>query len=505
MDAGEVVGGAGGTERGAGAGEGTAGGRGGGEGADCRSADRGRRAEGGRAAAAAGDRGEGTGAGAEPGDPASGGTRPDGGPGPGAGAGSPRTGSARRGAAAGAIGEGDGGAGRGAGAAEETAGGGGGGEGGDRQGADGEIAGGGRQDEGGGAGCAGEGAVGSGAAAHRAGFVAIVGLPGAGKSTLLNRLVGESLAIVSPKPQTTRRRILGIARRRGLECILLDTPGIHRPRHGLGKAMMRSVAESLGGADLALAVVDGVRPGSETDLDGLVRRLRRFRGPRVIGINKSDAASRSQVARLTARFREAFAGRGGRSAELAGEEAGGAAIPDAVVPDTEVPDTEVVVFSARTGANVDSPQGHRAGRGEARPDRSLLAVVAARLPFGPPLYEADRITDLPEAFFAAEEVRERMLTHLRQEVPHAAAVRIEEYDDSAPKRGLVRIRASVLVDRDSQRGIVIGRGGGMLKRVGSEARAAIESRLGRRVFLGLQVKVRSGWRDNPGILRDLGL
>ena len=354
---------------------------------------------------------------------------------------------------------------------------------------------------------------GAGGSAHRAGFVAIVGLPGAGKSTLLNRLVGESLAIVSPKPQTTRRRILGIARRADLECILLDTPGIHRPRHGLGKAMMRSVTESLGGADLALAVVDGVRPGSEADLDGLVRRLRRFRGPRVIGINKSDAASRSQAARLTARFREAFAGRAGGSAgSAAGEEAAGAAMPtDAEAPDTEVPtgaevsDTEVVVFSARTGANVESPSGHRGGRGEARPDRSLLAVVAARLPFGPPLYEADRITDLPEAFFAAEEVRERMLTHLRQEVPHAAAVRIEEYDDSAPKRGLVRIRASVLVDRDSQRGIVIGRGGGMLKRVGSEARAAIESRLGRRVFLGLQVKVRSGWRDNPGILRDLGL
>ena len=341
----------------------------------------------------------------------------------------------------------------------------------------------------------GEGMRGGEAAAHRAGFVAIVGLPGAGKSTLLNRLVGEPLAIVSPKPQTTRRRILGIARRPGLECILLDTPGIHRPRHGLGKAMMRTVAESLGGADLALAVVDGVRPGDERDLAGLVRRLRDFRGPRVVGINKSDAASRSQVARLTARFRDAFAGRGGSpGGPPAGEGSGGDGLPD----------TEVVVFSARTGANVESPPGRRAG-GDARPDRSLLAVVAERLPLGPPLYEADRITDLPEAFFAAEEVRERMLTHLRQEVPHAAAVRIEEYDDSAPRRGLVRIRASVLVDRESQRGIVIGRGGGMLKRVGAEARAAIESRLGRRVFLGLQVKVRSGWRDNPGILRDLGL
>lgn len=395
-------------------------------------------------------------------------------------------------------GRGDGGTGRGSGTAEEIA-----GEGVGGAGAEGEVAGDGRGDGRGGAGVGGAREVGTDATdagAHRAGFVAIVGLPGAGKSTLLNRLVGESLAIVSPKPQTTRRRILGIARRPGLECILLDTPGIHRPRHGLGKAMMRSVAESLGGADLALAVVDGVRPGSEADLDGLVRRLRRFRGPKVIGINKSDIASRSQVARLTARFREAFAGRGGAvDGPAAGDRSAG---PES--RETGAPDTAVVVFSARTGANVESPPGRRGG-GAARPDRSLLAVVAERLPFGPPLYEADRITDLPEAFFAAEEVRERMLTHLRQEVPHAAAVRIEEYDDSAPKRGLVRIRASVLVDRDSQRGIVIGRGGGMLKRVGSEARAAIESRLGRRVFLGLQVKVRSGWRDNPGILRDLGL
>ena len=430
-----------------------------------------------------------------------GGGRGDGGGGAGVrGAREVGSGSGRRGVDAGTNGAGDSGTGRGSGAAEEIA-----GEGVGGAGAEGEVAGDGRGDGGGGAGVGGVREVGTeatDAGAPRAGFVAIVGLPGAGKSTLLNRLVGESLAIVSPKPQTTRRRILGIARRPGLECILLDTPGIHRPRHGLGKAMMRSVAESLGGADLALAVVDGVRPGSEADLDGLVRRLRRFRGPKVIGINKSDVASRSQVGRLTARFREAFAGRDDASP---GSAAGGEGPAGAGGPDTGLPDTEVVVFSARTGANVESPPERRGRGGEDRPDRSLLAVLAERLPFGPPLYEADRITDLPEAFFAAEEVRERMLTHLRQEVPHAAAVRIEEYDDSAPKRGLVRIRASVLVDRDSQRGIVIGRGGGMLKRVGSEARAAIESRLGRRVFLGLQVKVRSGWRDNPGILRDLGL
>ena len=294
---------------------------------------------------------------------------------------------------------------------------------------------------------------------HRAGFVALVGLPGAGKSTLLNRLVGERLAIVNRKPQTTRRRILGVARRPRLELILVDTPGVHRPRNALGRAMMRTVARSLGGADLGLAVVDGTRPFSGESAD-LLRRLSGFSGPRVIGINKADAAPPARIRELETRYREREAG-------------------------------TVVVFSARTGANVE-------GEGTA----PLLGTLAARLPFSPPLYPDGRITDLPDAFFASEIVRDRMLVNLRQEVPHAAAVRIEGYDDSAD---LVRIAASLLLDRDSQRGIVIGRGGRMLKRIGTEARLAIEKRLRRRVFLDLQVKVRAGWRDNPGILRDLGL
>ena len=299
---------------------------------------------------------------------------------------------------------------------------------------------------------------------HRAGFVALVGLPGAGKSTLLNRLVGERLAAVHRKPQTTRRRILGVARRPGLELILLDTPGIHRPRSGLGRAMMRAVAQSLGGADAALAVVDGTRPPSHRDRD-LLRRLEGFPGSRVIGINKTDAAPRARLDELEGFYRERDLG-------------------------------PIVRFSARTGANI---AGGEAGEEEAG---SLVATLAARLPFSPPLYPDGQITDLPEAFFASEIVRERLLEHLHQEVPHAAAVRIEAYDDS---EALVRIAASLLLDRDSQKGIVIGRGGRMLKRIGSEARGRIEKRLGRRVFLDLQVKVRQKWRDNPGILRDLGL
>ena len=324
--------------------------------------------------------------------------------------------------------------------------------------------------------------------------MALVGLPGAGKSTLLNRLVGERLAIVSRKPQTTRRRILGIARRPGLECVLVDTPGVHRPRHGLGRAMMRAVSETLSGADVALAVVDGARPGAGEEREGLLRRLRGFPGPVVVGLNKSDLASPAGLARTAAEFRNALAPR-----RTPGEPAD----PDLDLDHDAPAPVAVVVFSARTGANVEEAPA-RGGGERAAAAGPLLPAVAVRLPFGPPLYEEDRITDLPEAFFAAEEVRERMLHHLRQEVPHAAAVRIEEYDDSAPDGGLVRIRASVLVDRDSQRGIVIGRGGAMLKRVGSEARASLESRLGRKVFLGLRVRVRAGWRDNPGILRDLG-
>ena len=305
---------------------------------------------------------------------------------------------------------------------------------------------------------------------HRAGFVALVGLPGAGKSTLLNRLVGERLAAVHRKPQTTRRRILGVARRPGLELILLDTPGIHRPRSGLGRAMMRTVAQSLGGADAALAVVDGTLALTGRDRD-LLRRLEGFSGPRVIGINKTDAAPRARLEELEGFYRERDLG-------------------------------PVVLFSARTGANVngtEDPQDREPGD---RTPGSLVGMLAERLPFSPPLYPDGQITDLPEAFFASEIVRERLLEHLHQEVPHAAAVRIEAYDDSGP---LVRIAASLLLDRDSQKGIVIGRGGRMLKRIGSEARGRIEKRLGRQVFLDLQVKVRQKWRDNPGILRDLGL
>ena len=302
---------------------------------------------------------------------------------------------------------------------------------------------------------------------HRAGFVAVVGLPGAGKSTLLNRLVGERLAAVHKKPQTTRRRILGVARRPGLELILLDTPGIHRPRTGLGRAMMRTVTQSLGGADVALAVVDGTRALSDADRD-LLRRLEGFPGPRVIGINKIDAAPRLRRGELEAFYREQQLG-------------------------------PVVAFSARTGTNMEDPEDR--GQGDSAAD-SLVGTLTARLPFSPPLYPDGQITDLPEAFFASEIVRERMLENLHQEVPHAAAVRIEEYDDSGP---LVRIAASLLLDRDSQKGIVIGRGGQMLKRIGTEARGRIEKRLGRQVFLDLQVKVRAKWRDNPGILRDLGI
>ena len=302
---------------------------------------------------------------------------------------------------------------------------------------------------------------------HRAGFVALVGLPGAGKSTLLNRLVGEQLAAVHKKPQTTRRRILGVARRPRLELILLDTPGIHRPRTGLGRAMMRTVTQSLGGADVALAVVDGTRAFSDDDRD-LLRRLEGFAGPRVIGISKTDAAPRLRLGELEAFYRERQIG-------------------------------PVVPFSARTGTNVDDPEDR--GQGDSAAD-SLIGTLAARLPFSPPLYLDGQITDLPEAFFASEIVRERLLEHLHQEVPHAAAVRIEQYDDSGP---LVRIAASLLLDRDSQKGIVIGRGGRMLKRIGTEARERIEKRLGRKVFLDLQVKVRAKWRDNPGILRDLGI
>jgi GTP-binding protein Era len=289
----------------------------------------------------------------------------------------------------------------------------------------------------------------------RAGFVAVVGRPNVGKSTLVNRLVGQKVAIVSSKPQTTRNRILAVLNRPDGQIVLFDTPGLHKATHALNRRMVEAATRSLGQVDVALWVVDA-REGY-TPADRHVRDLlARQKVPVLLAINKVDAVSKPQLLPLIDRFQG--------------------------VMDLE----EIVPCSARTGDNVER----------------LVEVVLRHLPEGPPLYPEDFLTDQPERFFVAEIVREKILARTRDEIPYAAGVLVDAFKE---ERGLVRIEASLYVERDGQKAILIGRGGEMLKAIGTEARREIEDFLGAKVYLGLFVKVRPDWREDKATLRAMGI
>jgi GTPase len=293
------------------------------------------------------------------------------------------------------------------------------------------------------------------ATGSKAGFVTVVGRPNVGKSTLVNRLVGRKVAIVSDKPQTTRNRILAVLNRPGAQVVLFDTPGIHKPMHAMNRRMVDTAVRSIGQGDVVLWMIDVAErygPG-----DRYVRDLvRKSRLPVILGINKIDTVAKPALLPVISHWQG--------------------------VMDF----TEIVPLSARKGENVDR----------------LLDVLVSHLPEGPALYPEDFLTDQPERFFVAEMVRERILHHTREEIPYSSGVVIESFKE---EEGLVRIEASILVERDGQKGILIGKGGAMLKTVGTEARAQIEAFLGTKVFLGLFVKVREGWRENEGILAEMGL
>jgi GTP-binding protein Era len=291
--------------------------------------------------------------------------------------------------------------------------------------------------------------------AARAGFVAVVGRPNVGKSTLVNRLVGQKVAIVSDKPQTTRNRILAVVNRPAGQVVLLDTPGIHKPMNRMNRSMVESAVRSAGQVDLVLWLVEvGAPPGPG---DRYVRDvLSRARKPVVLGLNKIDRVRKPRILPAIDAFR--------RLLDF----------------------TEIVPFSALTGENVEA----------------LETCLLKHLPEGAPLYPDDFVTDLPERFFVAEMVREQILRQTRDELPYEAGVVVDSFREGPP---LVRIEASVLVERESQKAIVIGRGGERLKRIGSDARREIEAFLGTRVYLGLFVKVRERWRENAAILREMGL
>jgi len=301
----------------------------------------------------------------------------------------------------------------------------------------------------------------------RAGFVAILGRPNVGKSTLLNRLLGEHVAIVTARPQTTRTRILGVVNGEGFQLALFDTPGLHRAKGTLNKRMVNTALGTLSEVDVALVLVEaGTGPGGRVEVGETVRwiagEVKRSRKPAVLGINKMDRAPRETLLPVIEAYR------------------------------TLHDWADVIPFSALTGENVDR----------------LTGALAGHLPPSEaPLFPPDVMTDQAERIIAAEYVREQVMELTRDELPYAAAVEVEEFDESGRREGggLVRIGAVIWVERNSQKGIVIGKGGSMLKRIGTRAREKMERLLGAKVFLRLTVKVEERWSERVEALRRLGI
>jgi len=309
------------------------------------------------------------------------------------------------------------------------------------------------------------------AADFRSGFVAVVGRPNVGKSTLVNRLLGQKIAIVSSKPQTTRNRLLGILTRSDAQVILLDTPGVHTPKHRLGEAMVATAASVLRDADAVLWIVDGSDEPAEED-----RQVARLLGnlsasvPVILGLNKCDRMGLADARDV------------GRKSRARIE-----------VYRFLAPQAEPLLISAERGDNLDR----------------LMDLVVSKLPPGPMLYPEDQVTDQMERFMVGELIREQVLLKLRDEVPHSVAVAVQEFRQGEPKPGELKdemtyISAVIYVERDSQKPILLGKDGQMLKRIGQDARIAVEELVGTRVFLDLWVKVRPRWRDTDEELRRLG-
>jgi GTPase len=292
---------------------------------------------------------------------------------------------------------------------------------------------------------------------HRAGFASLIGRPNVGKSTLLNRLLGQKLAIVSPKPQTTRNRVRGIRTRPEAQIVYVDTPGIHPPQGKLGRFLASTVTQAMADVDVVVLVADATTP-VEAPGAGVFEALRPVTAPVVLALNKVDLVP--DKSQLLPRL-HAYADR--------------------------YPFRALVPISATNGTGVDR----------------LEAVTLELLPAGPALYPADTVTDQPETFFVAETIREKLFLATRQEVPYACAVRVEELVERGPDAPLY-IRGEIFVERPSQKGIVIGEGGAMLKRVGQAARRELEAFFGVRVFLDLRVRVRRDWRQDDRVLRELG-
>jgi GTP-binding protein Era len=287
----------------------------------------------------------------------------------------------------------------------------------------------------------------------RSGFVTILGRPNVGKSTLINRLVGHKVSIVTPRPQTTRTRVLGIVNRPDAQLVLIDTPGVHKDGSALGRQMSSEISQALDGIDLLAVMIDA--PRGLTKADRLViERAAQFAGPKLLLLNKIDRMSKPSLLPLL---------------EACAKEPGF---------------LEMIPISALTGDGVEI----------------VLNRLLAHLPEGEPHFPQDQFTDQPDRFLAAEVVREKIMSATWQEVPHAVAVKVETFEE---KKDLIRIVAEIHVERQSQKGIVIGRGGAQLKKIGTEARTELETFFGRKVYLELRVAVAEDWREDPQQVRDV--
>jgi GTP-binding protein Era len=289
----------------------------------------------------------------------------------------------------------------------------------------------------------------------KSGFVSIIGRPNVGKSTLMNQIIGQKIAIMSDKPQTTRNKIHGVYTSDEGQIVFLDTPGIHRPTSKLGDYMMKVAQGTLSEVDAVLFLIDVVEGIGGGDRF-IIEQLKRVQTPVILVLNKIDQVRPEELLPIIVQYKDLY--------NFA----------------------EIVPISALSGNNVTA----------------LLEQIVRYLPEGPQYYPADQVTDHPEQFVCAELIREKILHLTREEIPHSIAVQIE--DMRVQDNGLVRISAVIFVERDSQKGIIIGKQGGLLKEIGQKARHDIEALLGSKTFLELWVKVKKDWRNQERVLKDLG-
>ena len=290
----------------------------------------------------------------------------------------------------------------------------------------------------------------------QSGFVSLVGRPNVGKSTLMNHFIGEKIAIISNKPQTTRNKITSILTKEHFQCVFIDTPGIHKPKHKLGEYMVKSAENALNEVDVVLMLIEPTERVLELD-KYVIERLKNVKTPVVLVINKIDTIEKQKLLKVIDQYRQIY--------DFA----------------------EVVPISAIKGQNTES----------------LLHVIEKYLPEGPQYFPEDMVTDQPERQIVAEIIREKALHLLEDEIPHGIAVEITSMK-KRPNKNLVDVEATIYCEKESHKGIIIGKQGSMLKKIGSRARIDAERLLGSPIYLQLWVKVKKDWRDSDFLLKNFG-